>query len=87
MDRFGPGSTALKKEKAVNEYFRASYSDLVSREKWEKHDTSALISAAHFVFRHALLDRLAFSIVEAPPSQLMPQSELPKMPKKFSDVC
>ena len=83
-----PGSTAIKKEKAVNEYFCAPYADIMSEGRWGKHDTSALMGAAHFIFRHSILDRLVFAIGnEVCPVQLSPRSEFPQVPKRFREVC
>src|ERR1700731_2078839 len=74
-----PGSTALKKKNAINVYLNSSFSDVMSNTKWLKHDTSALMGAAHLVFRHSLLDKLAFAAANAqlPPHQLTPWSEMP----------
>jgi len=91
LDDFGkhPGSTALKKKNAVNAYLNSLFSDVMSNTKWLKHDTSALMGAAHLVFQHSLLDKLAFAAANAqlPPHQLTPRSEMPHMPTKFKEVC
>lgn len=91
LDHFAnqPGSTALRKAKAVNEYLAASRDDLLSEDKWNTFDPGALMEAGLLIFRHALLDRLAFAAADGQvnPFQLVPRSEMPKVPKKFREVC
>jgi hypothetical protein len=90
LDDFGkhPGSTALKKKNALNEYLTSSFTDLMSATKWVKYDTSALMGAAHLLFRHSLLDKLAFAAANDQlfPYQLTSRSEMPHMPSKFKEV-
>jgi hypothetical protein len=90
LDDFGrnPGSTAFRKKNAVNAYLNSSFKDVMSPSKWLNHDTSALMGAAHLLFRHSLLDKLAFAAAndQLYPHKISSRAEMPTMPRKFREV-
>jgi len=70
------------------EYVKAPVEELKDSQRWKDANTVALMAAAHFVFRHALLDRIIYSSIDniQNPVQLVPRCQLPHGPKKFSEV-
>jgi 23S rRNA C2498 (ribose-2'-O)-methylase RlmM len=68
-------------------YFLAPLADINDEQHWKKSDTAGLMGAAHLLFRHALLDRIVFSMSDNDaPFQLSPRSEFPDAPSRLKEV-
>ena len=68
-------------------YFLAPLADINNEQRWKKSDSAGLMGAAHLLFRHALLDRVVFSMSDDDaPFQLSPQSEFPDAPSRLKEV-
>ena len=70
------------------EYFTAPIAEVTDEKCWSKSDPAGLMGAAHLLCRHALLDRLVFSVCDTDhPAQLSPRSELPYGTSRLREVC
>ena len=81
-------SILARRNLTLVEYFRAPITDVFDEKRWSKSDSAGLMGAAHLISRHALLDRLVFSVCDTDnPVLLSPRSELPHGTTRFREVC
>jgi hypothetical protein len=77
-----------RKNVTLATYFTAPITEIIDEKRWAKSDSAGLMGAAHLLSRHALLDRLVFSVSDTDHAvQLLPRSELPHGTFRLREVC
>jgi hypothetical protein len=75
LDGFGLQGKSDSQTSRLSQYFLAPIGTIMNEQKWASVDPTILMSCAHVIFRHALLDQLLFSMTSenVSPAQISPR--------------
>jgi hypothetical protein len=77
LDDFGLQSKTYLQKARLGQYFSAPIATIMNEKHWAEVESAVIMSCAHVIFRHSLLDQLLYSMTgeDIPAAKISPRIE------------